>query len=251
MRSTPIDSRRDAPIQWAWTLLPARLVLFALWQVVFALGYLLSGASDPWDASAAWWPFTVTLTNGICAAVLIWRYRAEGGRFRSLFHVERGALKQDWLRLLGFAVAGGSVAMLPNLLLGAALFGGAEVALDLLVRPLPLWAAIAGGVLFGVTQGWVEPPTYFGYVMPHLEAQTGRRLLGVGLPVLFLAAQHITVPLLFDLRFIAWRFLMFLPFALMLGALLRRRPGQLPYWALIHALMDLSLLPLLILAAHG
>jgi hypothetical protein len=239
---------RDAPSRWAWMMLPARLVLFALWQGVFALGYLVSGVADPWVASAAWWPFTVSLTNGVCAALLIWRYREEGGRFWSLFRIERGGLKRDWLPVLGFLVVVAPVAMLPNILLGAAFFGDAETALNLFICPLPLWAAIVGGLLFGITQGLVELPTYFSYVMPRLEARTRRLGLGLGLPVLFLAAQHIAVPLLFDSRFIAWRFLMFLPFALLVGLLLRWRPRLLPYLALIHALMDLSLLPLLMLA---
>jgi hypothetical protein len=239
---------RNTPSRWAWILLPARLVLFALWQGVFALGYWVSGVGNPWEASAAWWPFTVTLTNGVCAALLIWRYREEGGRFWSLFVIERGALKRDWLPVLGFLLVVAPVAMLPNILLGAAFFGSAEAALDLFVRPLPLWAAIAGGILFGITQGLVELPTYFAYVMPRLEGVMRRGGLALGLSALFLAAQHIAVPLLFDARYMAWRFLMFLPFALLVGLVLRWRPRLLPYLALIHALMDLSLLPLLVLA---
>ena len=239
---------RNIPSRWAWILLPARLVLFALWQGVLALGYRVSGVADPWGASAAWWPFTVTLTNGVCAALLIWRYREEGGRFWSLFGIERGALKRDWLPVLGFLVVGAPLVMLPNILLGAALFGNVETALDLFIRPLPLWAAIAGGVLFGATQGLVELPIYFAYVMPRLEGETRRGWLGLGLSTFFLAAQHIAIPLLFDVRYMTWRFLMFLPFALFVGLILRKSPRLLPYLALIHALMDLSLLPLLVLA---
>jgi hypothetical protein len=235
---------------WPWVLLPARLVLFASWQGLFALAYLAAGSADAWEASAAWWPFTVTLTNLVCAALLIRRYREEGGRFWSLFHPDRDHLKRDLLFLLGSFVVVGPVAFLPNVLIGTALFGEMQTALDLLIRPLPLWAAIAGGLLFGITQGLVELPTYFAYIMPRLEARTGRRWLGVGLPILFLAAQHIAVPLVFDFRFIAWRFLMFLPLSLVLGLILHWRPRLLPYLAVVHALMDLSLLPLLLLAVR-
>jgi hypothetical protein len=38
---------------WAWALLPARTLLFAAWQAVFALGFLLSGSLAACDASAA------------------------------------------------------------------------------------------------------------------------------------------------------------------------------------------------------
>jgi hypothetical protein len=38
-----------------------------------------------------------------------------------------------------------------------------------------------------------------------------------------------------------WRFLIFLPFALWVGLIVRWRPRLLPYMMVIHALMDVSL----------
>jgi hypothetical protein len=76
--------------------------------------------------------------------------------------------------------------------------------------------------------------------MPRLEAQGLRRWQAVALPALMLGLQHFAVPLVFDLRFIAWRALMFLPFALLLGIVLHWRPRLLPYIAIVHVLMDLS-----------
>ena len=48
------------------------------------------------------------------------------------------------------------------------------------------------------------------------------------------------MPLIFDWRFIAWRFLMFLPFALLMALALRLRPTLLPYLMVGHFLIDLS-----------
>ena len=56
------------------------------------------------------------------------------------------------------------------------------------------------------------------------------------------------LPLLFDWRFVAWRALMFLPFALWMGFVIHRRPTTLPYLVIGHALLDLSL-PILVLIA--
>lgn len=55
----------------------------------------------------------------------------------------------------------------------------------------------------------------------------------------FLELQHVSLPLIFDWRFIVWRGLMFLPFALLLGWALHRRPGLLPYLVVVHILFDL------------
>lgn len=60
------------------------------------------------------------------------------------------------------------------------------------------------------------------------------------LPVFFLAAQHATLPLIFDWRFIVWRVGMFLPFALLLGIALHRRPSLLPWLMAGHFFIDLS-----------
>lgn len=46
------------------------------------------------------------------------------------------------------------------------------------------------------------------------------------------------LPLLPDARFIAWRLLMFVPFALWIGFVADRRPTALPYLMLGHALLD-------------
>ena len=55
-----------------------------------------------------------------------------------------------------------------------------------------------------------------------------------------LAAQHMFLPLIFDGGFILWRLLMYLPFALFAGMLIKLRPTLLPYSMLVHALADIS-----------
>jgi hypothetical protein len=64
--------------------------------------------------------------------------------------------------------------------------------------------------------------------------------LAVGFASLFLSLQHITAPLVFDMRFILWRGLMYLPFAIYVGILIRWRPRLLPFICAIHLLMNLS-----------
>ena len=86
------------------------------------------------------------------------------------------------------------------------------------------------------------------FVMPRLEKGGLSRWASILLPTLFLAAQHIGIPLIFNINFILWRFLMFLPFALLVALVIKWRPRLLPYIAIIHVLMDVStavmLLPL-------
>jgi hypothetical protein len=58
------------------------------------------------------------------------------------------------------------------------------------------------------------------------------------------------VPLLWDARFLTWRGLMFIPFALVTGLILRWRPALLPYFAVVHILMDASFAAMLLSSAY-
>ena len=222
-----------------WLMLGARALLFLVWQGVIALLYFLSGSSAPWDASTAWWTVTATLTNLVCIFLLIKLFKMEGLRYRDLFRFNRGTVKTDLLWLLGLVVLSGPAAMFPNYFVALWLFGDSEAVLPLFFKALPLWAILPTLVFFPLTIALAEIPTYFGYVMPRLEKQVGT-WLAVLLASLALAFQHVTLPLVFDVRFILWRLLMFIPFALLLGVALRWRPRLLPYMVIIHGLMDFS-----------
>lgn len=223
-----------------WFMLFARVSLFAGVQALFALGFSWAGSSRAWESSASWWPLIVTIANVVCVAGLIRIFRGEGKRYRDIFRFRREHVKGDLLALLGIIIIAAPVAVLPNVLLGGWLFGDASATLELLVRPLPFWAVYALTLLFPVTQGLAEIATYFGYVMPRFASSGMRPSLVIGLCALMLGLQHIAAPLLFDLRFIVWRGLMFIPFALVTGVAMYRRPRMLPYFAIVHVLMNVS-----------
>ena len=161
-----------------WLALVIRSLLFLVFQALFALVFLLGGTTDPWNTSAAWWPFAIIVTDLACLGLLIRLYRQEGKNFWNVFRIERQFVKQDLLFMSGFLVIGGLLGYLPNILSARWLFGDPQVALDLLVRPLPAWAAITSFALFPLLQGLVEIPTYMLYAMPRLEAAGDASLAG-------------------------------------------------------------------------
>src|SRR5690606_24380890 len=96
--------RRD---RWPWLMLPARLALFAFWQMIMAVILALWQVSDAWLAAAAWWPLTAALTNLVCLG-LLWRlYQQEGRRFWEIFRFQRQTLKKDLLILLATLILAG------------------------------------------------------------------------------------------------------------------------------------------------
>jgi len=231
-------SNNSRSTRWPWLMLVIRSLLFLAWQALIALIYFLIGSSQAWEASAAWWTVTAMLTNLVCIWLLVRLFRDEGLRYWDLFRFQRETIKGDLLVMLLVMVVSAPVAALPNVLLAQSLFGSAEAVMPLFFRPLPLWAILPTLVLFPLTIALAELPTYFGYVMPRLEKQVGLGL-GVLLPALGLAFQHVTLPLVFDGGFMLWRLLMFIPFALLVAIVLRWRPRLLPYLVIFHGLMDL------------
>lgn len=229
-----------------WLLLFGRTLLFLGAQALCAFGLAVGGVAQAWSASAAWWPLGVTLVNLICLAVMVFVVHREGSSYWALFRIARTPIKSDLIALAVVLLMTVPVSYLPNVLLANALFGDAQVALDLLVRPLPLWAAYCSVVFFPITQGLVELPLYFRYALPRLRRQGVPDGVALVLAVLMLGLQHLAIPFWFDIRFITWRALMFIPFAFLVGIVLRWRPRLLPYLAVVHVLMDLAFAAMLI-----
>lgn len=238
MSSHP-ESSRTKP----WFMLLSRSVLFLSFQALFTLILWLTGRYTSLQEATRWWPVGVFLSNLVCVFLLIAFYKQEGKRFSDVFRINKSTIRSDLLALVLIFPVIGALGFFPNLLLGKWLFGDSLIALRMYIQPLPLWATIVAVALFPITQGIAELPTYFAYSMPRLESQTGNSNLAVGLVGFFLSLQHVFIPLIFDYRFILWRGLMFLPFALAIGALLKWRPRLLPYLAAVHILMDFSLAP--------
>lgn len=223
-----------------WLTLVMRSVLFLTFQALIALAFFLGGTSNAWNMSVAWWPFAIIFTDLVCLALLIRFYRQEGKRFWDVFRIERQFVKHDVRFMLGFLVIGGLLGYLPNILSAKLLFGNSQIALDLLVRSLPVWATVTSVALFPVLQGLVEIPTYMLYALPRLEARGMRPWLAVALASFFLSFQHVFAPFLPDGRFITYRMVMFLPFAILVAIVMRARPRLMPYMAVVHVLMDMS-----------
>ena len=215
--------------------------MFLIFQSLFALVLLLGGSSAAWRTAAGWWVFAAILTNLVCIYLLVRLLRAEGQRYRDLLRFSRTDVKRDLLWFGAALLIGLPLGGLPMAPLAAALFGDAAIATGMLFQPLPGWALLLG-LLFPLTIALAELPTYFGYVMSRLAAQLKNGWLAWGLASLFLAVQHSFLPFIADWRFIVWRAGMFLPFAFFVGLVLKLRPRLLPYFAILHALMDLSTL---------
>jgi hypothetical protein len=215
-----------------WSLLGSRLILFLFFQSAIAL--LLNS----WEISQKYWLLTATLTNLVSIILLISLFKREDSRFINLFRFNRVSFRKDLLIFIGLTLIIIPIAYYPNNFLTVWLWGNADIPFKMMFRPIENWLAYLLLLVFPITIAFAELATYFGYIMPRLERQLKRKWISIVLPVLFLSIQHCTLPFIPDARFIIYRGLVFLPFALLIGFSIRFRPTLFPYFAILHGVMD-------------
>ncbi len=229
----------DIPASRPWIMLISRSALFLIFQLLIALVLTLAGGSSAWREAARYWPFMAIFANIVSILLLVRLYREEGKRYLDAIKFSGTTWKKDLLWFLGASVIGMPIVSLPMNILGDAIFGNRMKPVYMLFQTLPAWALVVS-LLFPITVAFAELPTYFGYSMPRVAAQIKNGWLAWLIASFFLGAQHMFLPLIPDGRFMLWRLLMYMPFALFAGFFLKLRPSLLPYFMIVHALADFS-----------
>ena len=225
-------------------LLFSRVLLFAMFQAVIAL------ALKSWHDSEGYWMLVATMGNLVSILLLYLLYKKEGMKYLLMFKFDTSHRKKDLPLFLGLSLLLVPIALIPNYLLSVWFWGELSYSYALLFRPLPIFINYILLIAFPLTIAFAELPTYFGYIMPRLEKSLGKKWLAMLLPVLFLSIQHCCLPLIFDAPFIIYRGLMFLPFALLIGLVLLKRPRLLPYFVVLHGVMDMQTVIMLIIETN-
>jgi hypothetical protein len=204
-------------ILWAGPLLlvPARTVLWLTFQCLLALVFLALHRPDPFHAAGQWWIVYGTLGDCCCLLGMKYFTRREGIRLRDLI----GPIRMRWghdlwlglgLLILAFPLfwAGGRLAAW--LVYGSM----AKAPLEFIMQrhSLPLWADVYSLTVWWVIQSATEEMTYQGYVLPRLEALTGRTWIAVAITGFWFVAQHFMIPFVPDWHYVVYRSAMFLPF---------------------------------------
>jgi hypothetical protein len=241
-----LQRREAATLTWRGPVLMlfARAACAVGAQGFVAAIFALRPSPTPWHDAEPWLPVYGTLIDAGCLA-LLWRLtRREGIRLFDLVGFERTRLLRDVL--LG-------VALIPVSLV--IIFGGTYAAgwivYGTLAQPyflggLPLPAALYGVLVWPFIWGLTEQMTYNGYLVPRFQVLCRRTSVAIGIVAFVWAMQHAFMPLTFDRKFMAFRLLASVPFAVFQTFLYLRLRRVVPF-ATAHALMDGAtvLIPLL------
>ncbi|WP_042461386.1 CPBP family glutamic-type intramembrane protease [Neobacillus dielmonensis] len=216
-----------------------RTLLFALSGASIVGLFVLMGNESPLQAAEKWWPFQAILANILTFLILRGLLSKEGIAYFSLFSYKKGNIKKNVIEILWLLLVGLAAGAIP-LYLFSYLLLDSVIPPDTMFQELPVWAAVIALILFPITNGLVETPTYIGYALPRIKGKTGKLWPAILLAGTFLALQHIALPLVFDVPYMLWRFLSFVPLAMVLGFIFTKTNRLLPI-AIAHGLMDLQL----------
>jgi hypothetical protein len=243
--SKPALTQRRSRGQLTWggplLLVVGRSALILGAQAVVACGLWLRSHAWSWDAAAKWWTVYGTLVDVGCLALMVVYTRREGVRLRDLI----GPVRLRWGHDLFLAV-GILCLVFPSFPLAALaanwlLYGGAQppaFAGLAAGRVLPLWGMIYSFSVWWLIWSPTEEMTYQGYALSRLEVLFESRWKAIALVGFWWAIQHPFLPFILDRKYVAWRFIAFLPSTIIL-MLLYLKVRRLPPFILAHWPMDI------------
>lgn len=229
MKEKP-EKKSDTVIPYL--ILPSRLILFLLFQLMVAL------VAGSWEKSEKYWLLTATLTNIVSFSLLYVLFKSEGKNIFSIFSFNRATLKKDLLVFLVVVMISIPIGYLPGYFLIRMIWEDPNIPTALMFGHLEKGLVYILLIAFPVTIALAEIATYFVYVMKKLKQSLKWKWMAVLLPVLFLSLQHCALPFIPDWNFILYRALVFLPFAALIGISIHWRPSLFIYFAIFHGLMD-------------
>lgn len=167
---------------------------------------------------------------------LLWRLtRRERIRLFDLVGFERSRLGRDLL--LGVALIPVSLVFIFGGTYAAGWIVYGKLAQPYFLEGLPLPAALYGVLVWPFIWGLTEQMTYNGYLVARFQLLCRSTSVAVAIVSLVWAMQHAFMPLTFDAKFMEFRALASVPFAVFETLLYLRLRRLIPL-ALAHALMD-------------
>jgi hypothetical protein len=211
-------------------------------QGLVALILLARGRATPWRAVGDWWDVYGTLVDIGCLIGLKYFTKRQCIRLRDLIGPIRLRWGRDvWLGLAYFLLVfpfflGGSYGA--RLLL----YGSTDQSVNkylIHMHALPVWATLYSVKLWWMIWSPTDETTYNAYVLPSMQALSGRTWIPWMFVGFWWALQHCALPFVPDWKYLAFRFLGFLPGVLVM-MLCYMRTRRLAPLIVAHWPMDIT-----------
>jgi uncharacterized protein len=230
----------------AWTgpllLVMARPVLFVLAQAALAAAFALLHRPSAWRSAGAWWSVYGTLVDICCLRMMARFTRRECISVHDLIGKVRLRWGRDIFLGIGLFLLTFPVFMGGSFVSSLLIYGSWDPQRNLYllgVRTLPLWGVVYSFAAWWLISAATEETTYQGYVLPRIEALSGHSWVAGVVVVFWWTLQHCALPLVPDLKYLAFRFVAFLPGVTLL-TVIYLRIRRLPPMIVAHWPMDLG-----------
>lgn len=208
-------------------LLPFRCVIFVL---VFVISSAITGKSL--DGISNIWSVVASAVNIITIMILVLITKKNGG-YSKLINYEKGKTKPKQIVGMAFLIL--LVGMGGMYLAGLICYGVIPYAAPMMIAPIPLWLAIINVFVLPVSTAFAEDGLYLGCGVNQIE----NKYVAILIPAFFFALQLSFIPTLFDVRYIIYRFISFLPLTIILCWNYHKHRNPLPIMV-GHAVIDVA-----------
>lgn len=200
-------------------LLPLRCVAFAL---IFLIGAVVTGRSL--NEISNIWSIVASLVN-IATILLLALVTKKNGGYAKLVAYEKG--KATAKQVIGMILLITLVGMGGMYLAGFLCYGVIPYGAPMLIAPIPLWLAIANVLVLPISTAFAEDGLYLGCGVGQIK----NKYVAILVPAFFFALQHSFIPTLFDIKYILYRFLSFLPLTIILCWHYRKHKNPCQLWS--------------------
>ncbi|MBD5444874.1 MAG: CPBP family intramembrane metalloprotease [Lachnospiraceae bacterium] len=209
-------------------LLPIRCVIFFF---LFVLGSIIT--IQKIDSISNWWSIAASIVNIIIILMLFFIAKNNKSSYQELINYQKGKTKVK--QIIGISVLVLVVGMTGMYVAGYICYGIIPYAAPMMIAPIPMWLAVINTVILPVTTAFAEEGLYLGCGVNQIQ----NKFLAITVPAFFFALQHSFIPTLFDLRYIIYRFISFLPLTLILCWYYYKKRNPLPI-IVGHAIIDVA-----------
>ena len=209
-------------------ILSLRCVIFLL---VFIIGASVTGKKI--DEISNWWSITASIVNAVTILVLLVIAKKQGSNYWELINYQKGKTTGKQIAVISIVTV--IVGMAGMYLAGFICYGVIPYAAPMMIAPIPLWLAIINVFILPISTAFAEEGLYLGYGVNRIKNKYGAIIV----PAFFFALQHSFIPTLFDMKYIIYRFLSFLPLTIILCWYYYKKRNPLPIMV-GHTIIDMA-----------
>lgn len=207
-------------------LLPIRCVIFLL---IFIIGAHICNKNT--DEISNWWSIVASIVNIATILLLITVSKKQNSSYKELINYQKGKTTAKQIAVMIIIIL--LVGMGGMYLAGFICYGVIPYAAPMMIAPIPLWLAIINIPLLPISTAFAEDGLYLGCGVNQIK----NKYAAILVPAFFFALQHSFIPTLFDVKYVIYRFLSFLPLTIILCIHYHKNRNPLPIM-IGHAVID-------------